>query len=129
MNDVAITTNKSLNMEALDAALRTALGTKVSGFSVGGGQVIVHMDDSATPAQIQQAQQIVADHNASGLTPTQQAEQERQQALEQMRQTAGNLELQTSDYNGQPQAIQNLAQKVMWLEQELRELQRRLGTV
>jgi hypothetical protein len=123
MNDIVVQ-KASINPEALDADLRTAFGAAVSGISYSGGKVVVHMDDTATPTQVQQAQQIVGSHDASRLTAAQQAAVNRQQALAQLRETADAVTLRTTDFSG---AQQGLAQKVMWLEQEVRELRQRLG--
>jgi hypothetical protein len=60
-----------VNTDALDAALRTALGEQVFGISIGPHGVIVHLADDVTPAQIAQAEQIVIDHDPSILTPEQ----------------------------------------------------------
>jgi hypothetical protein len=121
MNDIVVQ-KASINIEALDADLRAALGAAVSGISYGGGQVTVHMDDNATPTQVQQAQQIVGSH-ANRLTAAQQAAVTRQEALAQLRQTADGITLATADFAGKQR---DLAQKVMWLEQEVRELRQRL---
>jgi hypothetical protein len=122
MNDIVVQ-KASINIEALDADLRAALGAAVSGISYGGGQVTVHMDDNATPTQVQQAQQIVGSHDANRLTAAQQAAVTRQEALAQLRQTADGITLATADFAGKQR---DLAQKVMWLEQEVRELRQRL---
>jgi hypothetical protein len=122
MNDIVVQ-KASINPEALDADLRTALGAAVSGISYNGGKVVVHMDDSATPTQVQQAQQIVGSHDANRLTAAQQAAVTRQEALAQLRETADAITLKPADFSG---AQQGLAQKVMWLEQEVRELRQRL---
>jgi hypothetical protein len=123
MRDVVIT-KVNVNIEAVDAALRAALGATSSGVSASGDEVVVHLDDAATPTQIQQAQQIVASHDPQVLTPEQQAEANRRQALKQAQQAAEALPLSPSDFTGKQQA---LAQKVLWLEQAVRDLQQRLG--
>jgi hypothetical protein len=51
----------------------------------------------------------------------QQAEAQRQAALEQVR-AANATPLNVSDYSGQTTLIQTLAQKISWLEQEIRGL-------
>ena len=124
MSDIVIA-KSNINMEALDAALRTALAEAVSGVSFRDGQVVVHMEDDATPTQVQQARQIVADHNPAALTPAQQAAADRQQALQQASQAAEAVTLNLGDYSGAAQ--QTLAKKVLWLERAVRDLQQRLG--
>lgn len=123
MNEV-IVKKASINPEALDSALRLALGSAVSGFSYNNGQVTVHLADDATAQQITQVQQIVANHDPAVLTAAQQTEVNRQLTLEQARQAAGALQINPTDFAGKQQ---DLARKVILLEQELRDLRQRLG--
>ena len=112
----------TVNIEALDATLRTALGQAISGVSSRAGQVIVHLSATVSQAQIDQARSIVIAHDPAQLTAEQQAEIDRRQALETAR-AANTTPLNTADYNSETAAIQQLAQKIAWLEQEIDNLQ------
>ena len=93
----------------------------MSGVSYNASGVILHLSDRASAAQIAQAEQIVADHDPSVLTSDQQAAVDRSQRLAQMR--ADNAaDLDVNDFSSEAAAIQDLAAKIAWLEQEVREL-------
>lgn len=111
----------SVNVSALDTELRNTLSEQYVGLSERPGTVKVHLMNSASAAQMQQAEQLVLDHNAAALTAEQEAEQTRQQAITQFRSNdAGELDL--TAYDGASAEIQALAQKLAWLELEIREL-------
>jgi hypothetical protein len=113
-----------VNIDALDSDLRAALGDSTSGFSVGGGRVIVHLLDSATRQQEDQARQIVLTHDPTRLTPQQQQQAERQARLDQARKDYGAAEIDLTVYASQGPIIQQLAQKIAWLEREISDLRR-----
>jgi hypothetical protein len=120
MQDITIA-QKPVNIEALDADLRAALGSTVAGISTGPYGVEVHLSDDATPTQLNQARSIVQAHDATKLSAQQQAEVQREAQLEQARQDNATS-LNVSDYSGQNALIQKLAQKIAWLEQEIADL-------
>jgi hypothetical protein len=123
-----ITIEKALvNTEALDAALRTALGAAVSGISYTRSVVTVHLADDATPEQVNQASTIVLTHDPAQLTAEQQAELDRRSRLAQARQDWGAAELDLAGYGGQAAPIQQLAQKIVLLEREIGELRKGQG--
>jgi multidrug efflux pump subunit AcrA (membrane-fusion protein) len=105
-------TKSIVNVAGLDAELRNNLGDVVKGVSVRRGQVIVHLDDRVTAAQVSQAQQIVLDHDASQRTPEQSARQQ----LEADRKIYRQL-FDPASIN-----LQQLAERVAWLENEIRDL-------
>ncbi|CAG0991298.1 hypothetical protein ANRL4_02490 [Anaerolineae bacterium] len=112
---------KAVNPEALDAELRTALGSSLLGLSIGNGAVTVHLDDSTLPPQQNQARTIVLAHDASILTSSQLAETARRQRLTQARQD-NTAELDLLGYSDQPDLVRELARKVAWLELEVNTL-------
>lgn len=112
---------ETVNFGALDDALRTALGELLIGINVGGEQVTVHLDDEVTPEQIDQVRSIVEDHDPTQLTPAQQAELERQQQLQQMREENAQP-LDVSAYDEQEESIRQLVARVAWLEREITDL-------
>jgi hypothetical protein len=125
MKDITIE-RSAVNIDALDAELRAALGAATSGYSIGGGKVIVHLLDSATPQQEALARQVVATHDAARLTQQQQQEAERQSRLAQSRRDFGAMEIDLAPYGTQPPTIQQLAQKIAWLEREITDLRHRV---
>jgi len=112
----------SVNVEALDEQLRTALGAATSGFSVGRGEVTVHLSETATPTQIEQARAIVVSHDPAALTASQQAALMRRQKLDQARRDYGASEIDLAAYAGKDPLLAALAQKITWLEREIAAL-------
>jgi hypothetical protein len=111
----------AVNLEALDADLRAALGGATSGLSFRAGQVTVHLADTATDAQINQARAIAQAHDPSKPTPAQQAAASRRARLAQLRGDYG-ADLDLTNFNGQGVLIRLLAGKIAWLEQEIASL-------
>lgn len=124
MKDITIE-RSTVNIDGLDAELRAALGAITTGFSLGGGKVTVHLLDAATPQQEAQARQIVLAHDSARLTPEQQAEALRKTRLDQARRDYGATEIDLAPYATQGPMIQQLAQKIAWLEREIADLRRR----
>ena len=124
MNQHNYTLNE-VNREALDQTLSTALGAVYAGFAERkSGQdvlVTVNLSDAATRADIEQLDTLMAAHDPAQLTEEQQAEQQRQQRLETLREARGEA-LDPDDYSDQDAEIQTLAQKLAWLEQEVIDL-------
>lgn len=111
-----------INISALDQDVRAALGSAVFGVSTSGRFVIVHLDDKATSAQVNQVRQIVQSHDPSKLTPAQREENDRKARLEQLRQIDQPLD---ADGIGTAAAdIRRLARKVSLLEAEIAALQK-----
>ena len=109
------------NITALDEALSLALSADYLGLSVHAGQVRVHLEDSTPFEHIQQAEQIVRDHDPAKLTVTQQAEITQRQNLLQAR-TDNQSPLDITAYDTSDSLVQQLAYKLHWLEQEIRDL-------
>lgn len=99
-----------VNPAGLDAELRAALGAVVKGISVSGGQVIVHLDDGATQAQIDQARGVVDAHDESRLTPAQQAQLDLEAEREGYALPLDPLVI----------SLEDLARRMAWLEKEVR---------
>jgi hypothetical protein len=111
----------AVNIDALDADLRTALGGATSGLSFHAGQVTVYLSDDASDAQVSQARALVQAHDPSKPTPAQQATSNRRAKLAQLRGDYG-ADLDTSTFVGQGVLIRLLAGKIAWLEQEVAAL-------
>ena len=112
-----------INFEALDAALRAELGEQLVGISTGPSGVTVYLTDNVTDEQEAEARDIVEDHDPTQLTSEQQAEIDRQQQLQQARDD--NAEpLPLDNYAAEPSLIQELAQRIAWLELEIADLRR-----
>ena len=109
----------AVNIEALDADLRAALGSATSGFSIGGGKVVVYLLDTANKQEEEQARLLVLTHDPARLTPQQQARLLREAKLDQARREWGSAELDLTVYTGQGPVIQQLAQKIIFLEREI----------
>jgi hypothetical protein len=112
---------EDINIKALDAELRGALGEVVHGISTGPQGVTVHLSDAATANDLAQAESIAANHDPSVLTADQQDEIARQQELAAARDA--NVEpIDPAIAKGQDAVIQLLVQKIAWLEQEIADL-------
>jgi hypothetical protein len=121
MQTITIARN-SVNLEALDADIRAALGSKAAGISSGPYGVAVHLSDNASQADIDQVQAIVAAHDSAVLTAEQQARIDQQAALDSAR-AANAVPVNLADYSGEAANMQQLAGKIAWLEQEIAALQ------
>ncbi len=121
MKDILVTKN-AVNLEALDADLKTALGSIVTGVSTGPYGVQVHFTDAVTAAQENQARSIVQSHDPEKLTPNQQSALNHTTKLNQARADYGATALDLAALKGQPSFIQQMAQKIAWLELEIKEL-------
>lgn len=113
--DIVIERN-AVNLEALDTDLRAALGNAVAGVSFGAGVVTVHLTSLALPNDAQTAQQIVLIHDSNKLSATQQAAAAQLVKLNAARQ-AQQGDLQPGNFIDP--LLNQLAQKIAWLEQEI----------
>ena len=109
------------NITALDEALENVLLAYYLGLSVYNGEVRVHLLHETPSELVQQAEQIVQNHDPSQLTLGQQVEIIKRQNLLQARNANPSL-LDTVAYNGTDPLLQQLAYKLHWLEQEIRDL-------
>lgn len=90
MYDLEFKHVKAVNVEALDAMLREALGQLVTGVSVGGGRVAVHLMLN-DPALVKRATDIVEAHDPYLLTESQQKQVDERQTLFEMRKRDASL--------------------------------------
>ena len=112
------------NVTALDYDLRTALTSHFFGLTYDGKLVTLVLDDAVTGNEVRQAQTIVAAHDPSKLTPDQQAEILQAAKLDQARKDYATTQLDLSVYQGKDALLQKLAEKVVWLEQEINALRK-----
>ncbi len=68
-----------VNLALLDAELRASLGEQVTGVSVLGETVTIHFADEPAGQVLDQAAALVNAHDATRLTPQQQADLDRQE--------------------------------------------------
>lgn len=122
MKDITIDRINAVNLLALDAALRSGLGSSVLGLTHNGQSVTIHLADDTPPGKIKQAQTIVQSHDPAQLTPEQQADILKQAKLEQARKDLAATELDLKPFEGKDVLLEQLAKKVAWLEQEINAL-------
>jgi hypothetical protein len=91
------------------------------GLSVHNGEVRVHLLDETTAEAERHAEQIVQNHDPTLLTIGQQTEITRRKNLVESR-TENQQILDTVAYDGSDALMQQLARKLQWLEQEIRDL-------
>ena len=119
MKDITIERN-AVNLAALDADLRAALGAAVSGASYAQSVVTVHftdkIDSGDVDKQVDTARRIVLNHDPAVLTPQQQKEQAQAAKLAAARQS-NTADLDAAKF-ADPQ-LNEVARKVAWLEQEI----------
>ncbi len=116
----------SANITSLDYDLRAALTTHFYGLTYDGKLATLVLDDAVKPAEIRQAQNIVATHDPAKLTPDQQAAIVQAAKLEQSRKDYATSELDLSTYQGKDVLLEKLAQKILWLEREIYALRQSL---
>ena len=109
---------RAVNPEALDAELRTAMPDSYASLLVSDSELRVFLNQDLPQSEVQA---VLDAHDPASLTPEQQAEQARQEALaEARRNNASNLD--GSQYDAEAPLMRQLAQKIIWLEQEIRDL-------
>jgi hypothetical protein len=108
-----------VNVELLDAQLRAVGADQFYGLSLQSGAVILYLSDT-TPSNVQNTlSRLTRQHDATQLTPQQEARAIRQRQIEQGR---TRQPLDEKQYDSSPALIQALAAKIAWLEQEVRDL-------
>ena len=120
-------TLNGLNREALHAQLAATLPMVYAGFADhttrDGVVVTVNLNGAASVADINQLNSLMAAYDPTQRTPEQQARQDRQQKLTDVRRDYRGDDLKPADYSSEPALIQTLARKIAWLEQEIADLQ------
>lgn len=111
--------SKAVNFEALSTTLLDSLGEKFLGLSVNDESIIISLANEPTKQDTDVAQQIVASHDATVLSPKQLEHQQRYERLLVLRQTVGMTLLTDAEIEALPEAQQFLARKIAWLELEL----------
>lgn len=109
------------NVEALNEAIRTSLGEAFSGLSTRPGFVTLYFSDEATGTEMEEARNLAILHDPAVLSSRQAGEQARRKALATARQRHQSP-LDESQFDSEAGAIQALAARVAWLEQEIRDL-------
>jgi hypothetical protein len=120
MTPVVIPRQK-INLHALENALIEALDDYYNGLSTAPGEVHVHLGQSTPAHLIDIARTIVQEHDPYRLTDAQQQNARQQAALERARRANPHL-IDLTDYDYTDGIIRNLAKKIHWLEQEIRDL-------
>ncbi len=118
--DIHIEYRGTINIAALDSALRTQLGDAFFGLSRSRENVVLHLAEDTSATAVDRARQLVTTHDPEQLTPEQQAALERQQRLQQARDQKG-VDLNPADYSTDPLLLV-LARKILWLEREISDL-------
>ena len=125
MLNIVVELTGPVNLEALDAALRSALGGAVVGVSAADDSVLIHLRADASPDTAAQARSAAARHDPAALSPRQQAERDRSDRLDAARRDAGDSPLDPDAF-ADPR-LRALAQRVVWLALEIEALRARLG--
>lgn len=112
---------KQVNLEGLDAQLRAALGERMLGLSLRAGVLIAHLSDAADTADQQRAHELAAAHKPDELTDAQRETANRLAVLASARAQQGPP-LRADEVQALEPALRRLAQKLLWLEQEVIDL-------
>jgi len=112
---------REVNIEALDTGLRAAIGKSYLGTSTQPGQVHIHLADDVSGPTLAQARQLAEEHDPTRLTTEQQARINRAQKLQSAR-LENSEPLFIEDYDFADTIVRNLALKIAWLEEEIRDL-------
>ncbi len=116
-----IVPRRLINRPALENDLITALDDYYSGLSTAPGEVRVHLTCATPPELVAVARTIVQEHDPYHLTDTQQQTAHQHATLQRAR-DANSTPLDLTDYDYADGIIRNLAKKIHWLEQEIRDL-------
>jgi hypothetical protein len=122
MKEITISNLATINIEKLDGDLRSTLSSRYMGLSTRRGEVLVFMADDTPSAAVLEAQTLVENHDSAQLSAEQVAAIAEQEALADARAVNGT-NLDTSQFAGESAALQTLANKLLWLEREIRDLQ------
>ena len=121
MREIVITDMSGVNLEALDASLRQALGAAVAGISLRRAQVIVHLAADASPQQVASARSLVQRHDPQQLSEKQQEQKQREQQIKAAHADAlaARQAATGADINEQ---VALLTRRIDWLEKMLEAL-------
>ncbi len=121
MREIVITDMSGVNLEALDASLRQALGATVAGISLRRAQVIVHLATDASPQQVASARSLVQRHDPLQLSTKQQEQKQREQQIKAAH--ADALAARKAATGGDvSEQIALLTRRIDWLEKALEAL-------
>jgi hypothetical protein len=109
-----------INMALLEEQLQAVAGEAYAGISTLPGRVVAYLTDTATPALAERVHEAIQQHDATQLTADQVRAAADKAALEAAR-SANGVPVNPADYS-QNALLQQLARKVAWLEQEIRDL-------
>ena len=121
MRDIIITDMSGVNLEALDASLRAALGATVAGISLRRAQVIVHLASDASPQQVASARSLVQRHDPQQLSQKQQEQKQREQQIKAAHEDALAARQAAADGDVSEQ-VALLTRRIDWLEKALEAL-------
>lgn len=110
--------SKTVNFQMLDAELRADLGEAYNSLMVSPSLIRVFLNEEISRAAVQA---IIDAHDASVLSPEQQAEVDAAEALEAAREAHVDA-LDLAQFVGESEPVQDLAATVAWLELEIRHL-------
>lgn len=121
--DIQFPNTSNINFELLDEELRSAVGSQINGASYGevdgAATLIVHFKDGVNgETHRQQIQQLITAHNPNAKTARQLAEE----ALNQQRQEKIANPIDPTSFGTAGQPIRQLAERVAWLEAEIKRL-------
>ena len=121
MREIIITDMSGVNLEALDASLRQALGAAVAGISLRRGQVIVHLAADVSPQQVASARSLVQRHDPLQLSTKQQEDKQREAQIKAAHADALAARQAAADGDVSEQ-IALLTRRIDWLEKMLEAL-------
>lgn len=110
-----------VNIEGLDADLRTLLGEAFYGISANRQGVIVHLAESVDEDTLMQVEAQVIAHDPDLLTDSQRTRRDRRIAIEQARRDY-ITPLDPADFPDALPVIRALIRRIAWLEREIRDL-------
>lgn len=106
----------ALNFEALNESLREVFGDDYIGMNTDGESIHVHIAETISSSGEAAVRQIVEQHDSKSLSKRQQITAERSQKLSD---TLLHSEMDSLNPDSFPEPFRLLAQKIVWLEQEL----------
>ena len=115
------TPRKPVNQIALHEQLDDALGSSYMGFSINHHNLIIFLADDVTVSEQKEAEMIVRTHDATVKSRAEVKQAMRQARLDNTRRNQAP-ELNLASYGDETDTVRDLAEKIYWLELEIRTL-------
>ena len=112
---------KPINQLALHEQLNEVLGDRYVGFSYDHRELFIYLMNDATQADQQLTERLINSHNPAVKSLAEDVREAREERLQATRRNQ-TPELDLAQYGNEAETVRELAEKVYWLELEIRTL-------